>query len=112
MNISHRFVAQENLRHGKGPGLFNVEQSDTCGNGCGESCECNGDMSDFWGYDADTHEPVNLLNHVTAGKTGFDEDWRVVTQHTIHELYALHRNKNGQFTKKGKGKGEGKGKGD
>ena len=62
MNIAHRFVAQENLRSGKGPGLFNLDQQGSCG----ESCECNGDMSDFWGYDAETEEPVNLLQHITA----------------------------------------------
>ena len=65
---------------------------------CGEGCECG----EFWGYDTNTYEEVNFLEHVKSGKTGFDEDWNIVSEFTLDALY-----KNRKGGKKGGGKNKG-----
>ena len=95
LNISHRFTSQETIRHGKGPGLLNIEQPTGCNEGCGETCECNTeiDLSDKWGYDIDTYEEVTLLQQISAGRTAYDEEWNVITEHTIQALFGKPKGK-------------------
>ena len=82
-NIEYRFHAHEAVSHGRGNGIFSVEEENN--EGCGEGCEC--EKHRFGGFDVDSYEPVNLLKHIESGKTGFDDQWNVVTEHTIDALY-------------------------
>ena len=96
INITYRFQAQETISHGKGPSLFTME-----GNGEGND---HVDDNEMWGYDVNTYEPVNLIQHVQHGGVGFDDDWNVASEHTIDALVQKRR----QGAKKG-GKQAGKG---
>ena len=57
------------------------------------------EVTTFLGYDYDTHEPVELLQHIEAGGRGYNSDWNVVNENTIQALVGR---------KKGKGKTGGK----
>ena len=52
--------------------------------GCDKGCEghTETDLSEMWGYDVDINEEVNLLHQVPAGRTAYDEEWNIVTEHT------------------------------
>ena len=83
LNIEFRFRAHEHISQGRGGESFNVENEncDTCGEGC-NGCNCENEM---WGYDINTYEEVNLIEHVKSGKTGFDENWNVASEFTIDD---------------------------
>ena len=54
-----------------------------------------------WGFDVNSYEPVNLLKHIESGKTGFDDQWNVVSEHIIDALYKGGKNGGKKGSKKG-----------
>ncbi len=60
----------------------------------GDSCcdSSNSQTDVYMGYDIDTLEVVNLVEHIEQGFYGFDEDWRVVSNYTLD---AIIKNKKG-----------------
>ena len=51
------------------------------------------DMRNYWEYDVDTYEEVNLLQQISAGRTAYDEEWNVITEHTIQALFGRSKGK-------------------
>ena len=78
ININYRFQAQESISHGKSHGLFQMEST-------GDGSD-NAESEEPWGYDVNTYEPVNLIQHVQAGCVGFDDEWNVYSEYTINAL--------------------------
>lgn len=74
LNIAFRFQTQETINQGRRIGLSNIEEEHE--GECGEGCGC--DQVEFRGYDVNTYEEVDLLEHINSGN--------VVSEFTIDAL--------------------------